>query len=527
MKRRILGTLTVALSAALALGAACSNGSEVDSADGASGAGTDASGGAEGSGATSGSGASMAMGATSGIGAAAGAGSGGTQSQGCGDLSEYGEPCESTADCCTGLCDEALGVCASTLSGGSEACGDEGDACSNGTQCCTYNCQDGECSADACVGDTQACDVDGECCSGICTADGTCADLNNLEGVPLPPEAKTGSTDSTCLTSGNGCADSGDCCSGLCDGDVCSRGASYCVQDYDICTEDAECCEGICVKQDGALAGVCIGRQGEGTRCDNKLIAGEVCGGDCSLCCSQSCGPFGTAGTFICQPPSGCRPEGELCSSDLDCCGGDPDFTAAGNQGGFCELQEDGIGRCSKTGCTPHGAICGYDELSETSCSQNISSPQGTSCCQPTGAKMDLCGVDDLLIPRCDALGDTCVEAGAACGTSADCCNDLPCVQDEEGHFICYDPPGDGTCVPVSGPCTNDGDCCTGVSCVRPPGDATGFCGSSEPPDGSGGSPGTGGGPSSCALYGQSCGDSGDCCNDVPCDGGTCRFAGG
>lgn len=540
MKARTLLLISGSLLLLGTLGSACSSGGEVDGpggGDAGSSTGAQAaSGGSEsdGSGAESSAGAGVGgagAGASAAGGTAGAVGSTGGADQGCGDLALQGESCAETADCCSGVCSPD-GKCAMDVT----ACGEPGASCSNSTQCCTFSCVDGTCGTGSCTADGESCSVDAECCSQTCQDDGTCFKLNDLTDFTFPPEAKKENMSATCKTSGNPCADGGDCCSGLCgDGGTCERGSSFCVQAYDICSEDTDCCQGICAKAEGSVVGVCANRAGAGTRCDNMLVAGEVCDGDCSLCCSRSCAPFGEGGTFICQPPSGCRPEGELCTSDLDCCGGDPAFTHAGNQSGFCEIQADGLGRCSKTGCTPHGAICGYDDISQTSCNKNISAPQGTSCCQMAGAKQDLCAVDELLIPRCNAL-TMCVGAGEACGTSEDCCDGLPCVQDPDGigGFVCYDPPGDDVCVDTGGPCTNDGDCCVGTGCQLLPGHATGTCETSDPPDGTGGTGGTGGsggGSNTCAFYGQTCEQSSDCCNSVPCDTsvepGVCRFTGG
>jgi hypothetical protein len=83
----------------------------------------------------------------------------------------------------------------------------------------------------------------------------------------------------------------------------------------------------------------------------------------------------------------------------------------------------------------------------------------------------------------------------------------------------------------TGGTCTSHADCCTGLPCVIPTGAAVGTCGS--PPtgvdagggtDGGGADGGDGGAPPTCALYGQTCTKSADCCDGVPCTGGTCRY---
>src|SRR5690606_20142853 len=139
-----------------------------------------------------------------------------------------------------------------------------------------------------------------DCCSGTCN-DGSCADINGEAAA--------------CKSSGNSCAANADCCSGFCDAGHCSQKVSYCVQLEDICNSNADCCSGSCTKDSGGdTFGHCTRLEIGPERCKDGQ-AGMICGTDCSQCCSRACGP-GPAGVFICQPPSGCRPAGELCVRD-------------------------------------------------------------------------------------------------------------------------------------------------------------------------------------------------------------------
>jgi hypothetical protein len=222
-----------------------------------------------------------------------------------------------------------------------------------------------------------------------------------------------------------------------------------------------------------------------------------------------------------------------LCRTNKDCCGGDADSTIPGSGDAACIRvnPEDTVGRCKVGACNPHGAICGNPE-GTAACSGSLSAPNGEKCCGANLLPKEVhpCQVDGLLVPRCDVI-DGCVEPGGYCGTSDDCCNGLPCVQDETGSFVCYDPPG-GSCVEEGGPCTADADCCVGSSCLFGAGQVTGVCGTSDPPgsggSGMGGNTGSGGSSTVCAAYGQDC-STAACCNSVPCDGvtNTCRFGGG
>jgi len=247
---------------------------------------------------------------------------------------------------------------------------------------------------------------------------------------------------------------------------------------------------------------------------------------------------------LVCQPPSGCHPTGEICREDVDCCGSAtrPDGDSAGIE---CSKGADAaVGRCNAgNACTPAGGIC---RLQEIECSANA------NCCSGNVLQNATCKQDNLGIPRCLAAEVDCTDpdsySGKACATSADCCN-LPCVPNPDGDpaFVC----GKG-CVNADGACTTSADCCSGLPCNVMPGSSSGVCGdvpgsgtggtggtSGEAgaagaesggtsgnggTGGSGGSGGTGGtgGTGSCALYGQGCDTTADCCNGVPCTRGYC-----
>jgi hypothetical protein len=123
--------------------------------------------------------------------------------------------------------------------------------------------------------------------------------------------------------------------------------------------------------------------------------------------------------------------------------------------------------------------------------------------------------------------------AGDRCASSDDCCDDAPCVPDDEGVLRCADIPDDGpNCVMSGSSCTVNGDCCSGSTCIRAPGSTIGTCGLTDVPGGEGGAPGSGGSTGSggepptgsCSEYGQLCDGAADCCNAVPCNGGICRY---
>lgn len=417
-------------------------------------------------------------------GSAAGAGTDGGGG-GSGECTNVGVSCTSSDDCCTGFCDPSANVC----SRGSDACLEGGQACDVGPDCCSYSCVGGSCSDSQCTTDGEACAGHDECCGGTCES-GTCTALSD-----------------SCKTSGNSCSDHGDCCSSYCSDGLCTT-PSYCTQSGDVCTTDAECCAGLCNKEDGSQLGLCALAPASGA--GGCLSAGEVCsggatyeGGDLPTCggeCrSRACFPYGPTGVLICQPPSGCRPTGEICREDGDCCGSAalPDGETANIK---CSKEEGlELGRCDAgNSCTPAGGIC---RLQEIECSANA------NCCSGNVLQENSCKQDNLGIPRCLAAGVDCTDPqsymGEACASSADCCG-LPCVPNPEGDpsFVCG-----GACVEDGGGCTTTSDCCSGLNCNIATGSTSGTCGTSE---------------ETCAEYGQECSESSDCCNDVPCTNGSC-----
>jgi len=440
-----------------------------------------------------------------------------------------GTSCINHGDCCSAVCDEATHACINPP----VECKAAGAACTVATECCTTVCSGGVCGAEVCISDHEACAADDECCSGKCAVAvepvpeagtdaeaGTAAEAGVMSCLPLNPE---------CGTVGNACAEHSDCCSKYCFNERCSGSPSYCTQTGDACSDDMQCCTGLCEKADGELIGLCTLPAVTGV--PGCLVAGEVCGagalGDPNPpvcggeCCSRSCLPYGPTGVMICQPPSGCRPTGEACQKDDDCCGS-ADNPGGANGSVTCSKTGDNpVGRCDNgTACRPAGAIC---KLAETSCNAENNCCAGNVNTDPLVCQLDLLG-----IPRCTGVGscdpDAETYAGKSCSTSADCCG-LPCVPNADPNgsaFICG-----GSCVPAGGACTTDGDCCAGLPCNRPAGSSEGICGYIEQ---DGGVPEAGpdaeipdtGTPDSCAYVGQECTVAADCCNNIPCTNGRC-----
>jgi hypothetical protein len=223
------------------------------------------------------------------------------------------------------------------------------------------------------------------------------------------------------------------------------------------------------------------------------------CGGEC---CSRACLPYGATNVLICQPPSGCRPTGEVCADDADCCGSATNPDGEISDVHCSKVGDNPLGRCDAgNSCTPAGGIC---RLQSQSCNENA------NCCAGNVLQFNTCALDNLGIPRCLAAEIDCTDPsdyiGMDCATSADCCG-LPCTPQGSGEFpplLCGE-----ACVMETGVCTNNADCCAGLSCDIPPGSSSGSCWPNQ---------------DNCAEYGQACTVAEDCCNGLPCNNGTCGF---
>jgi hypothetical protein len=417
-----------------------------------------------------------------------------------------GLACTAASACCSGACTNQLcspGLCAAA-----------GGNCMVATDCCSLNCTGGKCvgGTGACVSDGQACTAGGTpCCSTLCEG-GTCKALNP-----------------TCKTAGNSCPNgNADCCSKYCFGGKCAvpSQVSYCTQPGEICFNDNACCTGTCTGATATTPGTCATLATATCSVDGLLCSG------CTGCCSSFCGPYGTSASMICQPASGCHVQGDLCQKDSDCCGGDATLIGKLPGAGLVKCvplpNVKGLGTCSDpnpnncpsgkacgSACVPEGDVCHYKD--NGGCPSNSIR---NDCCDATGNK-GMCKLDALGIPRCYGISE-CVKAGGDCASSADCCNNLPCIPDSAGHLKC-----NLACIPQSGICTTTADCCTGLPCVVPPGALAGTCTPPLNPPPVGGDGGVKDvGPAkdasttpTCALYGQACSTTLACCQN----NGSCR----
>jgi hypothetical protein len=450
-----------------------------------------------------------------------------------------GCPCMTGADCNSGICDATNKVCIDLT------CGNANDPCVTSADCCGLVCVSKKCGGQ-CIADNQPCSVDADCCSTLCTnsADGgagkTCKSLTG------PGQCKTAGN--PCSGPDAGTAMSTECCSKVCTANhQCAppRQVSYCTQINDICHADSECCTGVCNLIPGTRVGTCASIN---TTC---TVDGLSCNG-CGSCCSRFCGPFGSIGSNICQPASGCHVLGDTCRTNKDCCGGDQTQTLPGPNGtGQVVCVPDPtyptkIGTCGapshtncppdtympsvncKNNCIPTGDICHLNPA--PACGANVSI--NADCCQCVSTK-DCCKPDHAGIPRCNFVGG-CVAQGGSCTSAADCCAG-PCIPDATGSLHCLSAPDGGiTCQPETKPCTTNSDCCLGLLCIVPPGSIQGTCTNPTPPPppDMANAPDLAGVPPAdlagvppvdmatapiCSQYGQGCSTKVPCCDGVTC----------
>lgn len=339
----------------------------------------------------------------------------------CEGPSGKGIVCNSTAQCCSGVCLMDGQGCAKQCGPGLMKCGEE--------------CLPADVGSSCCVGESGAgivCDGTSECCNGVCVADGTGCDPVCAEGTVS--------------------------CGGVCLAgtlwDVCCIGPAG---NGILCESTAQCCDGVCLA--------------DGQGCAKTCALGMVhCGGECMV---------GTPRDTCCVGPTG---GGIICGAEAECCDGvcaingtgcarhcDPDMIACG---GVCLPAEEASSCCR--GPTGNGIVCDKD----AQCCDGLCTADGTGCAKTCGPGLVSCGGQCLSGSEKDVccLGPS--GAGIMCGSSAQCCDGV-CLQDGQGCAMrcsagliqcggqCL--PGDNTSTCCLGPtsagvlCGPDDTCCGGL----------------------------------------------------------------
>jgi hypothetical protein len=411
-----------------------------------------------------------------------------------------GGECATTAECCSNrLCeDDGSGVRRCT---DETFCKGTGLACTRASECCSLSC-DGTCQGDGsiCAPAGDDCTADSECCSNDC--DGTCQAI----GEHCSPMGER------CDTEG---FDEG-CCSKNCrnfgteeDEDLRCARASSCGARGEICSDPADCCSGVCID----------GRCPTQNEIGGSRFAGEPCQ-EHSDCSSFLCAANYTGGPKVCQFLGGCRPIGEICTEDWQCCS-DILMTS----GATCDEPVEG------SGCVAHSTVEGL-----STCADNLPpvgpAEPGEICLEGDGETVvhDCCfeceqtivGVwrcagggfecpgEDGGVPADGGDCPTCIPDGELCRTSAECCSSIcsPFLNEDTGEteLRC------GPCVETGGLCTTNGDCCSFVC-------TDGVCG--EPDEGD---------PVCVPLGAGPCTQTSDCCNgddpNIACLDSVCIWVG-
>ena len=420
--------------------------------------------------------------------------------------------CISDADCSTGRCDTALGVCCasgqccvSDASCGRYACNEETRMCNtvcrfddeDVDEACSslgsYHCDSGWCYDDLADG-ARWCDEDGDCASGycdpgtsLCCAEGDCCqDDDDCDGTRCQVEqgaycpetcAPDGMDDDTLcrpyylcddgvcvpgiLENGEACDDNEMCLSGWCANGYCCDEGECCVAASD-CTKDLLCnvssCDGnhqcvyyahACGAHDIDGGETCI----EENRCDGY--------GNC-VAVSECEGGF-TGEVFVCDSGTVAIDCASSCESDNDCldayhceeesCIPDLDPGETG-----CDNNRD----CHDSHCNTVTQVCcvsGYCCEDDNDCAEIAS-----SCDSQTHACRVNCESDD----DCDALGNYHCKSGLCepdlLNGDRFCLSAGECVSGycDEDTGICCD---EGTCCMSDSSCGGFA-CDEGFSCV-------------------------------------------------------------
>ncbi|OGR15056.1 MAG: hypothetical protein A2341_05650, partial [Deltaproteobacteria bacterium RIFOXYB12_FULL_58_9] len=389
-------------------------------------------------------------------------------------------------------------------------CMADGSVCDFAGQCCSLYCNGGVCaSGGMCSIVGAGCALDADCCSNNCVGT-TCA----LSGGSCRPGGEVCGNDGDCCT--NTC---------VADGTGISRCMMYslCRITGEVCLADTDCCSRKCEPQ-GSGVSVCETLNYAGSDPKACFVVGEYCTTN-PTCCSQACRMAAgePSNDKRCEFLGGCRMVGDICARDTDCCSfacmntpdgakrcdyyhGTPGCTVTGVFPCFNdENPSEGPGTDSY--CKPRGELCGNNG----------------ECCEAFDGQY--CRVAVGGAKRClRGPADPCFVNGEICATADDCCGGL-CVQDGCGEFRCGGCQSDGTacdnnceccsgtCEPWSTyggenrcgteeiPCRAEGDtcliaadCCDGQCSYDPVLDQS-FCG--------------------CLSYGEECSSADACCNGI------------
>ena len=350
----------------------------------------------------------------------------GVQSDGCGGLTDFCNPCTKPGESCggggvagqcgqiqcpkqtcpagtcsdTGIPDGCGGLAPCAPCTAPDTCGGGGTANKCGHPTCTpLKCGDPgviECgkTGDGCGGT-----LDCACPAGkVCGGNGEANKCSTCTPITKCPAGLT------CGRWPDGCGGSISC--GTCpDGTACGAGG-----------QANKCGVGTCTAKNCAELGAECGQVSDGcggiTTC-NDCPSGDFCNAQ-NLCVSPTCQPKTCAQLGVeCGPTSdGCGGLAKNASGVAGDCGTCPDGTACGASGvpGKC-----GTVACTPLSCTDAGAVCGQVANGCGGLTANCGSCPGTTSCV-NGACVNACSPT-----TCVAAGADCGFIGDGCGGALDC----------------------------------------------------------------------------------------------------------
>lgn len=203
------------------------------------------------------------------------------------------------ADCSDGCCDAANGVC--KPGGDAQFCGRNGEECT----ACGLNqaCRSQHC----CGANSVLCNADEDCCNSWACRQGQCCTLNGRSTSTTDPRCcepgdEVNSAKSCCRSIGESCTAATSCCGlSTCVDNTC------CVGPAKLCRSNAECCSGVCANVSVERPGTCCRPIGEAC-----VVESDCCGycvdGHCAICPTGY--TYCNSGENGACCPNGCGAEG-------------------------------------------------------------------------------------------------------------------------------------------------------------------------------------------------------------------------